>query len=218
MFLGLLLRLLELILTKYICIMSKSIFQTFKSSAPDFMQIGEIKRHIFSLVRIVLLDSFTNFDGSEKEELPEWEDAVPQLAIVAMSKTGKGGITHRFNGSGYIRYDELSKAQLKSGKYEDCNGYAVKDVNGHRVRTEDPAKTESCKNILNQFFSSLSMEEGSGIEDLDTAIENGNTFMADVVNEPYQGRDQFRLAKLRKSPLSAENDSEDDGEDWSEDE
>ena len=200
--------------------MSNSIFKSFKSSAPDFMQIGEIKRHIFLLVRIVLLDSFTNFDGSEKEELPEWEDAVPQLAIVAMSKEGKGGITHRFNGSGYVRYDELSKAQLKSGKYEDCNGYAVLEQDGHKVRTEDPAKTESCKNILNQFFSALGMEEGSGVEDLDTAIENGNTFMADVVNEPYQGRDQFRLTKLRKSPLGSAGSSDDDekGEDWSEDE
>ena len=187
-----------------------SIFKNYSSSTPEFQQIGEVTRHSFRLSAFKLLDSFQNYDGSDKEELPVWEDPVPQLAVVAVSTEGKGGITHRFNGCGYVKFDDLSKKDVESGKFEDVKGYAVTEKDGHKVRKEDPVKTQSCLNILNQFYSALGMKEGSSIDDLNRAIEDGYTFMADVVNDPYDGRDQFRLTRFRKASAVEEPAESDD--------
>jgi len=175
-------------------------FKDFKVAKPEFQLLPEGEQ-VVRLLRVELLNSFQQYNGTAKDELPQWENATPQLAVtVVASEEGKnGGMTHRFNGCGYRKYDELTKAEKDSGKYEDIDGYACyTDDEGDMIREEDPDRTEKCANIINQFASALQIEEGEDLMPaLNRAIEDQVAFRVTVVNEPYEGKDQFRLTRFR---------------------
>ena len=181
-------------------------FANFKVSKPEFnlLPIGE---HELRVIRAEEVTSFQQFSGDEKLELPEWKDATPQLAItvVAAEKGKSGGLTHRFNGRGYVKMSELSKEQRESGEYEDKEGYACSlNDDGQLVREVSEQHTKECANIINQFAASLGFvptdkKDKSTLlgAQLVKAIENGTTFKATVVNKPYKGKDQLRLASFK---------------------
>ena len=153
------------------------------------------------IIRATVLNSLQQYNGQPKDELPAWANATPQLAItVVAAEDGKsGGLTHRFNGCGYRKYDELSEKELKSGNYEAIEGYACyKDKEGDIVREESEDNTKACENILNQFAMAMQIPEGSDLmESIEEAIQNKTTVRATVVNEPYLEKDQFRLNRFR---------------------
>lgn len=175
-------------------------FSNFKVSKPEFnlLPAGE---HVVRVVRSESTTSFNQFDGTEKAELPAWNDATPQLAItVVAAEEGKsGGMTHRLNGRGYVKMSELTAEQLASGDFQDEDGYActMNDEN-LLVRVVSEKHTQECANILNQFAAALGIKEGTkldkGIED---AKANGTKFTITVVNKPYNGKDQLRIEKFK---------------------
>lgn len=175
-------------------------FKSFKTSKPAFLQLVE-GEHVVRLSHIELLNSFQQYNGQPKDELPEWANATPQLAVTVVSaEDGKsGGLTHRFNGCGYRKFDDLSDKEIKSGKYEDIGGYACyTDQDGDRVREEDAEKTAACESIINQFANALGIVEGSDLmESLEQANMEQVKFRITVVNDEYQGKDQLRLTRPR---------------------
>lgn len=177
------------------------IIQNFVTSKPEFNLLTE-GDHIARLVRYKVLDSFTQYSDEPKASDKPWSNAGPQLAItVVNAEEGKsGGLTHRFNFEGNVRYDELSEKQKKSADYMDLEGYAcTKDGDGNIIRMVDEDRTKSCANIVNQFAMAIGIKEGSNlIEALDDAIQEGTTFRVTVTNEPYDGRDQLRLTRYRQ--------------------
>ena len=175
------------------------IFGGFKSEKPSFTQLPEGKQ-LIKLVAAILLNSFLNHDGTEKpaDKRKGWMDSTPQLAITVIGVDNKGGMTHRLNGLGYKTYDSLTEKQLKSGKFENIEGYACQIVDGNLVRIVDDAKTEQCKNILNELFSALGLEEGSGVEELKAAAAVQTPFIATVVKDIYQDKENYKLTKYRK--------------------
>lgn len=175
-------------------------FKDFKVSKPEFnlLPTGE---HVVRIIRMEETDSFSQFNGEAKLKLPAWKDATPQLAItvVAAEEDKSGGLTHRFNGRGYVRYDDLSDKQKKSGDYEDHDGYACTlNEDGLLVRIISEENTKSCANILNQFAAAVGIKEGTSLEKgLSKAIADQSQLRTTIINEPYEGRDQLRLTRFK---------------------
>lgn len=175
-------------------------FKDFKVSKPEFnlLPAGE---HVVRMIRAEEVTSFQQFSGDEKINLPAWKDATPQLAITVVSaEEGKsGGLTHRFNGRGYTKMNELSKEQRDSGEYEDHEGYACSlNEDNLLVREVSEQHTKECANIINQFANALGIKEGTKLgKALANAIANQTKFRVTVVNKPYQGKDQLRLERFK---------------------
>lgn len=181
-------------------------FKNFEVSAPEFNQLG-VGEHVVRLIRAEEVTSFQQFNGDEKIKLPDWKDATPQLAVtVVAAEEGKsGGLTHRFNGRGYVKMSELSPEQRASGEYEDKQGYACSlNEDGLLVREISPAHTKECANILNQFAAALGIKPS--VKDkpetylgaqLLACIANGTQFRVTIVNKPHLGKDQFRIERVK---------------------
>lgn len=175
-------------------------FKDFKVSKPEFnlLPVGE---HVVKMIRAEGVTSFQQFSGDEKDELPEWKDATPQLAItVVTAEEGKsGGLTHRFNGRGYTKMDELTAEQVASGKYEDKKGYACSlNDDDLLVREVSEKHTKECANIINQFAAAIGANEKEklGVA-LTRALAEGTQFRVTVINKPYAGKDQLRLSRFK---------------------
>lgn len=194
---------------------NENLFDRYESAEPQFQQLGACVDHPVRLARWGRLDSFTQIDGTTKETLPAWEDATPQVFAILVSMLGKGSIVVRLNGCGYLRHEDLTKEQVESGDYEKAGDYAITTINGHKVRIEDPDKTESCRNILNQFFGALDMPVKSKIDDLDVAVEEQRVMLCTVTKDEHDGKDQYRAGRYKKAD-SATVDAEGSGENWQE--
>ena len=179
--------------------MSKqSMFQTYESAESQFKQLDPCVDHPVYIARWGLINSFKNIDGTNKTKLPAWEDSTPQVFAILVSKSGKGSIVIRLNGCGYDKYEQLTKAQVESGKFEKAEDYAITDVKGHMVRKENKDNTASCRNILDQFFGALDLPLKSGIDDLDQAVEDQRPMLITVTKTDYEGKPQFRASRYRK--------------------
>ena len=176
-------------------------FKSFKVSEPSFMTL-EAGKHIVRLIKYEETNSFLKLSGETKDNLPEWIDHCPQLAVtVVTTEKGKsGGLTHRFNGQGYLKVSELTEDQLESGDYTDIGGYAcITDDDGNYNRVPSEEHTKECANILNQFANALKIPVKTKLEKgLDEAIANKIEFEITVVNEPYEGKDQLRINRFKQ--------------------
>ena len=173
----------------------------------------DIGAAIVRLLNAEETNSFQQYNGTPKEADKPWRDATPQVAITIVSaEPGKtGGMTHRFNLLGYIRYDELSDEQkLEKNKakelvYENLDGYACTvSEDGEMVRIVDDAKSAICDNILNQFAHAIGMSKDEEFIDEDgklfaNAIAEQTKFIVTVVNKPYHGKDLLRLGSSFKA-------------------
>lgn len=188
-------------------------FKSFVVSKPEFnlLPVGE---HLVRIIRAEEVTSFQQFNGDEKIELPDWKDATPQLAVTVVSaEEGKsGGLTHRFNGRGYVKMSELSKEQRESGDYEDHDGYACSlNEDGLLVREVSEQHTKECANIINQFANAIGLKEGTKLgKGIAQAIADQTPIRVTVVNKPYKGKDQLRLEKFKAySAVAVKADFED---------
>lgn len=181
------------------------IFGEFKSSKPAFQALPAGEQTV-ALVAVQEVDSLHNPDGTEKaeEKRKGWADATPQVLITVIGITNKGGMSHRLNGLGYKRFDELTDKQLSSGKYINVEGYAcIKDAKQNIVRIKDDARTEQCKSILNEVFNALQIPEGSGMEALAEAAAERRQMQVNVAADEYDGKTNFKLKKFRKPAVAA---------------
>jgi hypothetical protein len=176
--------------------------ESYKSKAPEFQQLKE-GDHNVRLVRFQATDSFHNFDGSLKNNLPAYTNPTEQLVITVVNAAGKGGITHRLNLDGYVRYGELTEKELKSGKFVDIGGYAcAKDPKtGEIKRVTDEARTATCEGMLDQFMAATGLPVGSSVDDLDDVIESKAVFGVRVTKETYEEKDQYRIGSFRKAGI-----------------
>ena len=205
------------------------IFQSFTSKKAEFAQIGEVSNHEFAIGKIMQTGSFHKLDGTLKDPLPAWSDECPQYAMTFFSTTEKDkdgnrlGITRRFNGLGYVKYEELTREQQESGKFSDEKGYACEIAKDEKkYRLVSPERTGACRNILNQLFVAIGMKEGSTLNDLeDRAIADQYPVKATVTRDSYtdeetgETSDQFNIGKFRRPDIKAEEVTE-ATQDWSE--
>lgn len=190
--------------------------------APEF-KLLDAGEQLVRLVNHEELDSFTQYSGEPKPETKEYEVPTPQLAItVVAAEPGKsGGLTHRFNGQGYVKYDELTDEQKQDEAYLNIDGYAaclhsydektdtyVPDPeNGTLMaRIVDEKRTRDCKNILMQFCSAAQLKQDANLFDELSRIESDPeaTFIVNVTVEEYNGKDQYRLSGFKKASAKIE--------------
>ncbi len=176
-----------------------SIFQNFKSEAPTFEKVPE-GIYLFTLVQVIFdLDSFHNWDGTPKVELPEWKNPTPQIGLLA--KCDKGVVPFRLNGESYLRWDDLTEKQIASGKYVQAGNYALvkKTMMREPLDIDDP-RTLGAISIVNEIMKALDMPEGSDINMLAAVVENKTPFQAKVVHVREEGfPDQVKLTRFRKA-------------------
>lgn len=177
---------------------------SYQSKAPEFQKL-EKGDHDVRLVSYKTIDSFHNYDGTLKPNLPAYTNPTEQLVITVVSANGKGGLTHRLNMDGYVRFSELTEKEVKSGKFVEIDSYAcAKDPKtGDLVRITDEARTKTCEGILDQMFAAMQIPVGSGLDALDEAIQNKVVFNINVTSEKYEDKDQLRIGSFRKAKTSA---------------
>jgi hypothetical protein len=172
---------------------------SYTSRAPEFQKLPEGENTV-RLASYKVTDSFHNYDGTLKSNLPGFVNPTEQLAITCVSTEGKGGITHRLNMDGYLRTEQLSDKELASGKFIDINGYAcAKNAEGEVVRLIDEERSNTCMGILDQFFASTGLPVGSTLEDLDAIIADKTEFVIKVTKDVYADKDQFRISSFRRT-------------------
>lgn len=128
-------------------------------------QLLAVGRHdvMIKTVKIVN-DRMKNLDGELKtqEELDakriDWKDSRDQLAIVYFAPK-KGMITARLNTCGFDRFAELENTDGHfQSAYEEP--YAVNVETGERVLSEK--RTGNAKNIINEMFDSMEVQNAEG--------------------------------------------------------
>lgn len=182
---------------------------SYQSKAPEFLKLDK-GDHEVKLVSYKTTDSFHNYDGSIKPNLPAYSNPTEQLVITVVSAKGKGGLTHRLNMDGYVRFNELTEKEVKSGKFVEIDEFAcAKDPKtGALIRISDEARTKTCEGILDQMFAAMQIPVGEGIEALDECIHNNRVFVVNVTKEEYQGKDQLRIGSFKKVKIAVEEKSE----------
>lgn len=179
--------------------MNKSIFGNFVSTASQSNQLGE-GSHAVRVYSVEETNSFLNGDGSEKKDLPAWSNPTRQVLIKFCTEDMKSWHTHRAQLDAWRKGDTLTKAELKSGKFEIAGRYAVDSVN--KVRIIDEEGVVKCMSIINEFFHALKMEEGSS--DITPAIADKRLLTIKIVNKPYLDEEQLRIAKFSQYKESVE--------------
>jgi len=175
--------------------------ESYASKLPEFQKLPEGDNEV-RLVSYKPTDSFHNFDGTLKDPLPEYVNATEQLIITVVgTDPKKGGLTHRLNLDGYLRYSELTDKEIQSGKFEDVDGYAcARDPKSKElVRLTDEGRTKTCLGIIDQMFAAMQIPVGKGIEALDGIITEHRPFIVKVTRGQYNDRDQYRIGAFKKA-------------------
>lgn len=183
---------------------------TYKSSLPGIDILGE-GTHDVRLVSYHVTDSFHNYDGTLKSPGKPYANPCEQLAVTFVALDKSGVITHRLNAEGYKVFSLLPQEQQESGEWTDVDGYACKinEKTGKLERQPDDIKTAKAEGIFDQFFYATGLPENSGIEDLDFVIAEQTPMRIKVINDIYEGRDQFRVSRFYRY---SDNDSAKDAE------
>ena len=161
-----------------------SIFAKITGAASEFQALPEGKHNVV-LTKYAEIDSFTNHDGTAKDHNHEYADSTPQFIITCKSIDGKGSIMHRLNGCGFLKYSELTDAQIKSGNYHDCEGYAcIENKQGLLVRILHKERTAIAERMFAEFLFATSGLDGdiSGLEDV---VADAEPFTIKVTTEVF---------------------------------
>ena len=134
----------------------------------------------------------------QKSELPAWINPVEVLAIWVGNATGS--MTYRLHLEGFLRYSELSDRQLKSGEFQDEEGFACKITKKGLVREEDTERTAVCDSILDKLIWALGYPiKTNALVALEGAMASKKEFHINVVAEPWEdGDDQLRIKKFTR--------------------
>jgi hypothetical protein len=182
--------------------MSKQVFGNFVSTAVQSRQLAEGTWNVYPY-SVEQTNSFLNGDGTEKKEERLWSNPSNQVLAKFFCPERKEWHTHRFQMDAWRKGDSLTKAELKSGKFEVAGRYAI--VSATKERISDPEGVAKCMNIVNEFFHALKMEEGSS--DISAAIAAKTILTIKIVNKPYLDEEQLRIAKFSqyKEPVEKED-------------
>lgn len=127
--------------------------------------------------------------AEKKATLPAWSDETDQLAIVFQNKNGVD--VRRFNGAGFVRFDEMSEKERKGFIRLGDDGYAVNDQTKERL--EDEERTAKCMRIVDQFFDACGLPVGSDPEKL-----LGRQVSVEVTHKTYKDKPVSEIGGFQK--------------------
>jgi len=174
-----------------------------ESSKQDKLGTGE---HIVSVVEWMPTHSRVKWDGSEKDNLPGFADATPQLGLMFQNEDGVAW--YRANMRGFKRWEELTEEQQADDLYEKVvlgsTAYACKTVKGQLVRVADKKRTADALSIVDQIMSAVGMT-GEKIGDaMDTVVAEEIKLRISISIEDYDGKPQTRIkgfARVKEEEL-----------------
>ena len=76
-------------------------------------------------------------------------DPTPQLKVLFKSNEDGKQFTEWYNTRGYVRFNELAKADLESGRFSSQEGYAIDKSTGARII--DVKRTEQALSIIGKL-------------------------------------------------------------------
>lgn len=160
--------------------------------------------YIFEVLKAQSIDSRHMPSGEEKESLPEYSDATPEIYIVMKDvESGKGHI-HRLALAAFLKFSDLSKEDIKQNGVvkSEMDDYALlkrKDGSLTRIPAiEGDKEFEGVINIFSRFVSAIGMEEGTTPEDCAKFI--GKNFKGTLVMNDFTNRKGEAKSRVKLKP------------------
>jgi hypothetical protein len=172
---------------------------SYKSKAPAFNRIG-LGDQAVRIASVHETDSFHQYDGTLKANLPAYSNPCSQVVLTVVALDGSGALSHRLQFEGFDKFSELTTEQVQSGNYVDVDEYVcmIDPKTGLLVRCISDERTAICEGIIDQLFAALGLPVGSGFDAIEEAIALKTPMIVTVVNDKYDGKDQYRIAKFKK--------------------
>ena len=166
-------------------------------------QITKAGRYVFEIVKAELTNSRLKTDGSEKENLPSYVDATPEIYMVLKDVVTKRTHIHRMALASYRKFKEFSAQDVKDNKLinDPRDGYAlIKDEQGnlHRIPADEGDSFEAVLNIFSRFTTAIGMEVGTTPNDC--AGFKGRCFKGQLVDNHYTAHDNTEKDRLKLTP------------------
>ena len=166
--------------------------------------ITKAGKYTFKVVKAVPIDSRTNPDGSEKERLPIYVDATPEIYLVLNDViSGKIHVT-RMTLAAYAKLSSFTAADIKDNKLEadERDGYALyKDAKGNLNRIpaqEGEDGYEAVLNIFSRFTTALGLPEGTSPEETESFV--GRHFKGELKEDRYTAHSGEEKDRLKLAP------------------
>jgi hypothetical protein len=169
---------------------------------------------VMQITRFHFTNSFLkNYEDEEKDGIREdieagkmWNDPTPQILVTLGDKNGNGVVSHRLNGCGYLKNTdpEVSEDMLNGKGILVIKGYVCKEnKDGKFERIESPEKTEKAMNMIHSFINKLGItDEKLSIEEaIKRATDNKYLINATIINDHYEGKDNFIIDKFSRVNL-----------------
>lgn len=179
--------------------MSKSIFGGKITITDDMLPEGE---HICRILSYKRTNSFENYDGSPKDNLPKWKNPEEQIAIrfVVAEPDKSGMITHWYNGEGFEKFDDMTDEDIKKLKLVNIDGFAcTENKDGSFSRIHSDVNTNTCGRIFSRLLRSLGADVNTEVdidEVLDAAIANETLVTITVASKEYMSKERSEVTKV----------------------
>ena len=130
----------------------------------------------------------------DKDKEYSYSNPMEQIAVHIGNE--HGSVVHRFNCDRLLRWSELTKKQLESGKYTEVDEIACHMVGDNLERMIDKDST-TCDDIIGKFLFAITGVNGIDAEQaVDSAIASKYKFCVDIVKQVWDSKTQLVANKF----------------------
>lgn len=171
--------------------------------------ITDAGEYVFEVIKAIPIDSRhmpskdANGELMEKENLPEYVDATPEILLILKDViTGKGHI-HRVSLGAFLKFSKLTKEEIKLNKVvkSEMDDYALIQTKEGLKRIpaiEGDEEFEGTVNIWSRFTSAIGMPEGTTPSEHEEFV--GKMFKGTLLKNDYQNRAGEEKSRLKLKP------------------
>ena len=171
--------------------------------------ISDAGEYVFEVLKAFAIDSrhmpTKDADGNftEKEVLPEYVDATPEIILFLKDAIGGKGHIHRVSLGAFLKYSKLTKEDIQANKIQksEMDDYALlKTPKGlERIPAiEGDEEFEGTVNIWSRLTSALGMPEGTTPDECEEFV--GKHFKGTLVQNDYKNRSNEEKSRLKLKP------------------
>lgn len=175
--------------------------------------LTEAGSYIFKVEDCRETDSRHNLDGSEKENLPEYADATPQMFVLLRDVESGKVHFHKYALAAFVKSKDLTEKDVLEVKKkfqvetDERDNYllirdkkAKKDDPWYRVPAQKGEGYEAMVDILSKFTTAIGVPEGSSEQDIIGHVkENKCHFEAKLTSEEYTSNEGELKTRLKLS-------------------
>ena len=154
-----------------------------------------------------LNDRMSDWNGTPKtENLPPWSDLTAQVGLKVAGKNGVKAV--RLSLQGYLKFEDLSDKQKKSGKYTPLNSHnnvgaeayaCIENEDGEFERVESDNATAECMNIISRVAHAGGFDSETDIlTALTEMVEEKIKFTVVVKEKTFAGKARTEITSFKK--------------------